>query len=134
VHSTSARWGVALALPGALLFCLIAVPIAAFAALTGAGAVVAWWDAGPNYALAPTASCLRAHGYGAMRISEDGNPGLWISRRGEYLMSMYFTPSADAAQKSLAGSSVSIGTRRNVATDLEYAGAAENRALACLTS
>jgi hypothetical protein len=132
--NSTERWGVALALPGALLFCLIALPIAAFAALKGVGGVVAWWDAGPNYHVAPTASCLRAHGYGAMRIREDGNPGLWISRRGEYLMSMYFTANADAAQQSLAGMSVSIGTRRNVATDLEYAGDAENRALGCLTS
>ena len=123
-----------LAIPGVVLFLLIAAVATGVVAWKATGAVADWWNAGPNYRLAPTASCLHAHGYEAMRIREDGNSGLWISRRGEYLMSMYFTPNADAAQKSLAGMSVSIGTRRNVATDLEYAGDAENRALACLTS
>ncbi len=118
------------------MFSVIAAVILGVSVFTAAGAVTAWWNAGPNYRLAPTASCLRAYGYSSLRIrrgSGDWNyPGLWVSRSGDYLMSVYFTPSADAAGRALTGMSDSIGARRNVATNLEVAGTEENQVLACL--
>jgi hypothetical protein len=120
------------------VFLVIAALGVAVAAWKVAGAVGAWWNAGPNYALAPTASCLREHGYSVAPIRRgtgDWNyPGIWIARRGDYLMSAYFTPSAEAAGKALARMSVSIGPRRNVATNLEASFGQTEQALACLRS
>jgi hypothetical protein len=127
---------VGLALPGVLVFLVIAAVIAAVAAWKVAGAVGAWWSAGPNYRLAPTASCLRDRGYAASRIpigKGDMNfPGIWVNRRGDYLMDIYFTPNTETASKVLAGMSDSIGPRRNVVTNLEDSVDATDSALACL--
>ena len=125
-----------LALPGFLVFAVLAAIVAVGGTFWLAGAAWAWWNSGPNYTLAPTASCLRQHGYTADRIRRgtgDWNyPGLWISRRGDYLMSMYFTPSPRAAEKALVGMSVSAGARRNVATNLEVFLRDDAPVLACL--
>ena len=120
------------------MFAVIAALIASVAAWKVVGAVDAWWNAGPNYTMAPTAACLREDGFTVSRIRRgtgDGNyPGIWISRRGDYLLSAYFTPSAQTAEKALEGMSVSIGPRRNVATNLEVSFGQTDRALACLRS
>ncbi|HEY2354643.1 MAG TPA: hypothetical protein VGH79_07090 [Gaiellaceae bacterium] len=138
MRSRVAPVAVGFALPGILLFSAVALPATGFVAWKVAASAGSWWNAGPRYRLSPTSSCLREHGYDVSRIKRgagDWNfPGIWISRRGDYLMSAYFAPTTAAASNALAGMSVSIGPRRNVATNLEIAGSAEGRALTCLRS
>jgi len=106
---------VGLALPGILLFAVIAALIAAVAAWKVAGAVDAWWSAGPNYTPAATASCLRHHGYAISRVDGYGYPGIRASRGQDYL-DAYFTPNTHDADH-LAVRIYSAIERRNVVFD-----------------
>jgi hypothetical protein len=78
----------------------------------------------PNYLLAPSAACLRAHGYTVSRPFDGdfGRETVEIDGRLREVWLVAFTPSAARASRNASTDPYGIPTVRNVVFDIEGVG------------